>query len=579
MVVVDFSGSMRRDDVPGARCRSDAVFLTLCRDFVQPQILQQQQQQQQQQQDKLLQQSSSSSSSSSSNDDLEHHHQQHHHQQQQQQQLPDQTQEETFDVVSIIVMKDQSQYVLLQAEPLDWVLYNTLIDFRENAFDTELDLKPRGHGCYLPALDLAEELLWMHHSSSNPSQQSQETIGSSCSSSSSSSRSASNGNSTTRTQINSSVVAAARNNMGDGCALSLLFFSDGKPSDPHVFKNKNNNVRNIHYNTTSTNDNAHNSNDKNQQQLQFCDGSYQAIANRVGKIAARLGRRLTLGCIAMAGSSSSSSSSSTKSNHPIGDHDTSKNAKTPNYAASSSDNDNNDFVALQQMVREAQAHGSRASFHQPRVLHSESLSQIMTTLVTSMTSTKTELSRTTYTSRKCSSSSKRNHYHHQRLTVRTDIIRERSDHWGCLSGAGASAAKSELDAKDEYLSQEWRVFRDPRPGQHQLQQHQHQLQYTVNVWTWNSRRNDWVYLMDPRCQHCFARVADETFSTTKSSSFASPFATNTTMSHVRQEQVPGRLCLSCQACYFCLDCIQRGLHLGHTTTVTRPPTWLVLAKP
>jgi len=32
------SGSMRRDDVNGARCRSDAVFTVICRDYIAKQL-------------------------------------------------------------------------------------------------------------------------------------------------------------------------------------------------------------------------------------------------------------------------------------------------------------------------------------------------------------------------------------------------------------------------------------------------------------------------------------------------------------------------------------------------------------
>jgi hypothetical protein len=110
--VVDISGSMRQDDVDGARCRSDAVFLTMARNV------------------------------------------QNHIEQQQQQQTSTHSHHTTSraDVVSVIVFNETAT-VVLRCEPIDWILYNTLIDFRE--WDV---IRPRGHGAYLPAMMAAEEL-------------------------------------------------------------------------------------------------------------------------------------------------------------------------------------------------------------------------------------------------------------------------------------------------------------------------------------------------------------------------------------------------------------------------------------
>lgn len=126
VLIVDMSGSMRRDDVNGARCRSDGVWLCLARDYVKQQL------------SKGLRDSN--------------------------------------DKISIIIMRDKAE-VLVNCEPTTWVLYNTIIKLRQWT-----ELKPSGPGNYLPALDLAEKLL--------------------------------------------------ASNTSPGCALSLLFFSDGKPSDP-----------------------------------------------------------------------------------------------------------------------------------------------------------------------------------------------------------------------------------------------------------------------------------------------------------------------------------------------------------
>ena len=78
--VVDMSGSMREDDVNGARCRSDGVWTTLAKDFVQKQL-----------------------------------------------------EAETcsvYDVVSVVLMREEAE-VVIECEPIDWVLYNKLVSFRE----------------------------------------------------------------------------------------------------------------------------------------------------------------------------------------------------------------------------------------------------------------------------------------------------------------------------------------------------------------------------------------------------------------------------------------------------------------
>jgi hypothetical protein len=127
--VVDMSGSMRRDDVSGGKCRSDAVWMVLAKDFVQAQL-----------EAKAV---------------------------------------TGWDVVSIILMRDEAE-VVIEHEPLDWILYNKLIDMREWS-----QSRPRGAGNYLPALEQADALL-------------------------------------------------ASNSLGT-CALSLVFLSDGKPSDRGPF--------------------------------------------------------------------------------------------------------------------------------------------------------------------------------------------------------------------------------------------------------------------------------------------------------------------------------------------------------
>jgi len=205
VLVVDMSGSMRRDDVNGAKCRSDGVWMALARDYIQ----------------KPLESGSRCSS----------------------------------DLISVVVMKDKA-HVVMEYQPIDWVLYNLFIDLREWSV-----LRPSGPGNYLPALDAAEGLLM--------------------------------------------------NNQRGSCSLSLMFFSDGKPSDHGNF------------------------------------------ASRMGQIAAKFGRRLSVTCIGMADAEE-------------------------------------DFSTLNDMVSEAQSFGANASFGKPS-LDADSLSKIITTLANSLTTSKTEM--------------------------------------------------------------------------------------------------------------------------------------------------------------------------------------------
>eukprot|EP00956_Cyclotella_meneghiniana_P014296 scaffold21342_cov66-Cyclotella_meneghiniana.AAC.12 len=100
-------------------------------------------------------------------------------------------------------MRDDAE-ILIKHEPTTYALYNAIIDLRswEN-------LKPKGPGNYLPAIEAAESLL--------------------------------------------------TSNASAGCALSLLFFSDGSPSDKH--------------------------------------GNF---TESIGNLASKFGRRLSLACIGMA---------------------------------------------------------------------------------------------------------------------------------------------------------------------------------------------------------------------------------------------------------------------------------------
>lgn len=123
VIVVDQSGSMRRTDVEGGATRSDAVWLTLAVDFVAKHL---------------------------------------------------ETQQSTdTDVVSVVAMC-QGTTVLIDRQPHDWLLFNSLIDLLRSQ-------EPHFDGNYVPALDAAEQLL-------------------------------------------------LSNSFGS-CALTLFFLSDGKPSD------------------------------------------------------------------------------------------------------------------------------------------------------------------------------------------------------------------------------------------------------------------------------------------------------------------------------------------------------------
>lgn len=123
VIVVDQSGSMRKTDVADFYDRSRAVFGMLALDFVAKPRL------------------------SGERTDA--------------------------DVVSLVLMRDAAS-IAIEREPMGLVLYNQLVHLHDTAY-------PQYNGNFLPALDLAEQLLYSHPHSE--------------------------------------------------CGLSLLFFSDGRPSD------------------------------------------------------------------------------------------------------------------------------------------------------------------------------------------------------------------------------------------------------------------------------------------------------------------------------------------------------------
>ena len=280
VLVVDMSGSMRRDDVNGARCRSDGVWMALARDYVKAQL--------------------------------------------------EKKTRACTDLISVVVMKDRAD-VVIRAEPTDWVLYNKLLDLREWS-----TIRPSGPGNYLPALDLAETLLLQ--------------------------------------------------NVEGSCALSLLFFSDGKPSDALPPSRR---------------------------------GEFAA---RMGKIASKFGRRLSVTCVGMA-------------------------------------EEGEDFSTLLQMVDEAKAYGAVATFGKPS-LDADSLSNIITSLASSLTTSKTEMTELATGKSK---------------TVRMDVRREKIG-----------------TPDDAFVTDEWYIYRK---------------EAVVSFWEWSYKLDDFVMVMETRCMRCWAFVA------------------------------------------------------------------------
>lgn len=281
VLVVDMSGSMRKDDVNGARCRSDGVWMALARDYVK-------------------------------------------------RPLENKTRDHS-DLISIIIMKDDAE-IVLRHQPTTWVLYNKLIDMRE--WDEDI-FRPSGSGNYLPSIVKAESLL--------------------------------------------------TSNANAGCALSLLFFSDGCPSDPH------------------------------------CDRPL--IIKRVGELASKFGRRLSLSCIGMA--------------------DATEN-----------------FSTLNDMITEAQQYGAQASFGKPS-LDADSLSNIITSLASSLTTSKTEMTELATGKAKL---------------LRMDMQREK------------------LNTPDHVGS--WKVYDDYFGSN-----------FVHRFWSWNYKMNDFMEVVDTRCAACSVEKA------------------------------------------------------------------------
>ena len=252
---------------------------------------------------------------------------------------------------------------------MHWYLYNTFIEYRE-----WLAIRPQGPGNYMPALTMAEKLLNIN------------TLGS--------------------------------------CALSLMFFSDGKPSDHG-----------------------------------------EPFVSKMGQIASKFGRRLSVVCIGMMADYE-------------GDHINSHDHDHANINEFSSSNEIG-FRALTDMVNEAEKYGSKATFNRPD-LSCDSLTNIVSSLVSSLNTSKTEMTDLkTGTSR----------------TVRADIRRER---------------KGEPD--DESLNRNWDAFYSTKDA----------VDYIPDTWTWNYQQDKFVTVIDPRCVGCYKQVGNKAFEADESKGFRCP---------------------------------------------------------
>lgn len=117
----------------------------------------------------------------------------------------------------------------------------------------------------------------------------------------------------------------------------------------------------------------------------------------------------------------------------------------------------NSFETLQAMVNTAVLHGSDASLELP-ALNTASLSQTMTSLITSMTMTQTQLAEGGGRPKK----------------VR-QVVREHT---------------KTFDTKP---TSDWKLFSNRLPSQ-----------YVVRIWTWSSARDKMVYVRDTRCVSCYS---------------------------------------------------------------------------
>ena len=302
VIVVDQSGSMRRADVEGEATRAEAVWLTLAFTCVGDEL-----------------RSGNRTAS---------------------------------DVISIIGMRNTGE-LLVDCEPMDWLLYNKIVGFLRNE-------RPSGDGMYADSIELAEACL-------------------------------------------------LRNTRGN-CALALFFLSDGKPSDERERWNLTSEQRAWQVDCGVGRTHAEEVRDRDNK-----------LGSRIGKLASRFGRRLTVGTIGFA--------------------DPSEN-----------------FSALKILTAECAAYDCQASFHAP-ALTAHSLKQVLTSLSSTLTATKTEMTAVGGSSQR----TVRNVLRESKTGVVDDMYANEDNWWIYDGQAGNSVvARMTWDSKKAYATRgkhPWRRHR------------------------------------------------------------------------------------------------------------------------
>jgi hypothetical protein len=249
-------------------------------------------------------------------------------------------------------MRDDAE-VLLKHEPTTYALYNEIVDMREWR-----NLRPEGAGNYIPAIKAAEKLL--------------------------------------------------TTNANAGCAISLLFFSDGSPSDKH-------------------------------------NGDF---TSSIGHLAAEFGRRLSLACIG-----------AFKKDHILMSYLNLQDNRSYNYShcfLGMADR-KEDFSVLSDMVDEAKSYGSIATFGKPS-LDSESLSCLVSSLASSVTSTKTEMT--------------------EAKSGKSKPVQ--------------NVTREKINTPDKEGA--WHFYEKDASSR------------VVSVSTWQYKKNEYIKLIDPRCSICYDHV-------------------------------------------------------------------------
>eukprot|EP00978_Attheya_sp_CCMP212_P000899 scaffold1948_cov52-Attheya_sp.AAC.2 len=257
VLLVDTSGSMRNSDVSGSKSRLEAVWIAVAQDYVAQRI--------------------TAGHAGST------------------------------DAVTIILMGETAKvHPVINCVPTDWVLYNALMDQIMNRHSIQ-HVSPRGHGCYKPSMEMAEQILTQYESSS--------------------------------------------------CALVLGVFSDGRPSDYYVERVQAKRSERLHP-TTPTDSNSDNVASLSKGEKPGDDSSMiESLSEMVGRMASKLGRRLTVAMIGMGSADK--------------------------------------FDALQSMANEADKYGARGVFQLPS-LTSSAMGNAMSSVGTSLINSQTELTSVHY---------------------------------------------------------------------------------------------------------------------------------------------------------------------------------------